>query len=141
MNGMFPISLSLCIIHTPFFIFILIFVFGDIDNILMILCSKICFKTYTSVATLNNHMRLHEVSSLFRCEYCGKGFTQNHHLKRHLRIHTGITPFNCRYCDRRFKYKTSMQRHERTVHKDVHIPILGSVTATASSSTVGKQQK
>ena len=87
---------------------------------------KICFKTYTSPGSLHNHMRIHQESNLFRCEYCNKGFTQNHHLKRHLRIHTGISPFNCRYCNRPFKYKTSCQRHEKTVHKDIYVPIPGS---------------
>lgn len=42
------------------------------------------------VARLNQHMRIHDDSPEYRCEYCNKGFHQHSNLKKHVRTHTKV---------------------------------------------------
>lgn len=76
-----------------------------------------CFKTYSNVAALNRHKRLHdENAQLPTCEFCGKVFTGMCKLKRHRRMHTGEKPYKCRYCNRKFSYHSMRRKHEQKTH-------------------------
>ncbi|XP_060876933.1 gastrula zinc finger protein XlCGF26.1-like isoform X1 [Metopolophium dirhodum] len=92
-----------------------------------------CGKQFRSVATLENHKRVHTREKPFACELCGKAFRTKGNLLEHKRVHNnslwlmksnakmttdagaggGDQRFQCTYCSKPFRTYTAMLNHER----------------------------
>ncbi|MEQ2263065.1 hypothetical protein XENORESO_002635 [Xenotaenia resolanae] len=70
-------------------------------------------KTFTQLQILEGQLT-HNVGQPFRCLACEKTFTQLASLTRHERVHTGERPFVCVMCEKRFLTKGELARHQRT---------------------------
>ncbi|XP_013419811.1 zinc finger protein 568-like [Lingula anatina] len=102
---------------------------------------KSCEKTFTRVADLVEHGKIHELicshcgkscwgfkalkshekkihinEKKHKCKHCGKPFPSDSELKLHMRTHTGEKPHICQYCARGFALKATLKIHEMTMH-------------------------
>ena len=79
---------------------------------------QVCYKSYSSKRSLNQHMNIHDESKAFKCDVCLKVFSLRKDLDRHYRTHTGEKPFACQTCEKKFSVKSNLVRHQAT-HSDV----------------------
>jgi len=98
---------------------------------------RVCYRTFTSMESLNSHSVLHEgnlkcracrrgfsdINSLeeheathkrYSCQWCTKYFMNSGNLKAHERIHTGERPYRCNDCPKAFKQLGGLQYHLKT---------------------------
>lgn len=79
-----------------------------------------CKSSFTTLANMKRHERLHSGERPFACELesCGKRFARKYDLKIHMRIHTKEKPYTCLYdsCGKQFSRISSLREHERNVH-------------------------
>ena len=86
-------------------------------------------ETFSSLDTLQKHMRIHTKEKPYECDVCEKRFTQSGNLKRHMVIHTNERPYECHVCEKRYRQLSGLKYHMRTQHqlsfivlcKDIHI--------------------
>ncbi|XP_048003040.1 GDNF-inducible zinc finger protein 1-like isoform X2 [Leguminivora glycinivorella] len=101
-----------------------------------------CNRTFSSVATYKQHMRLsraHVSEQVFKshtslylhkqvvhkkehtehlCDHCGKPFPNHAKLRSHIiALHTSESPYKCTSCAARFSWHSCLSRHVRRVHK------------------------
>uniref|UniRef100_A0AAY5KDL6 C2H2-type domain-containing protein n=1 Tax=Esox lucius TaxID=8010 RepID=A0AAY5KDL6_ESOLU len=76
-------------------------------------CSM-CESRLNGVKLLKKHyMDIHEFNGPFVCTFCEKSYTDLAALIRHERIHTGDLPYQCSYCPRKFNISAVLVEHER----------------------------
>jgi len=79
----------------------------------------ICLRYFKRLYTLETHIRVHDGSKPFMCQFCGKGFRQSGTKLNHVRaVHLEEKPFVCSYCDKKFSHKSSLVVHERIHTKE-----------------------
>ena len=54
---------------------------------------KVCHRIYSSIQSLNQHMKVHDDSKGFKCDVCLKVFPSKSDFQRHYRTHTGEKSF------------------------------------------------
>ena len=76
-----------------------------------------CSKTFNRRARLNEHLRSHTNTRLFKCPHCPKDFLRDSHMKHHVKsAHSNIRDYTCNYpgCGKNFATGTRLRRHEAT---------------------------
>jgi KRAB domain-containing zinc finger protein len=117
-----------------------------------------CGKQFRSVATLENHKRVHTREKPFTCELCGKAFRTKGNLLEHKRVHNNSLclvkndakmtdrdavaggcdqRFQCTYCSKPFRTYTALLNHERvhTREKPFECSVCGKCFRTKSNLT------
>ncbi|XP_027838155.2 zinc finger protein 250-like isoform X1 [Aphis gossypii] len=119
-----------------------------------------CGKQFRSVATLENHKRVHTREKPFTCELCAKPFRTKGNLLEHKRVHNnslwlvknelkttaadhretgagGDQRFQCTYCSKPFRTYTALLNHERvhTREKPFECSVCGKCFRTKSNLT------
>ncbi|KAL3841880.1 hypothetical protein ACJMK2_020457 [Sinanodonta woodiana] len=86
---------------------------------------EFCGKTFTSMAVMMEHRRIHTGERPYGCVICNKRFTQKAHLIIHKRTHTGEKPYACHICHKRFAQSSHLTTHKRvhTGEKPYFCPI------------------
>lgn len=87
-------------------------------------CST-CGKTYTSMNSLNYHIKTMHEGRRFSCQYdCGKSYTSKSAVNEHVQIkHEGIR-FSCPHddCDKTYGEKDTLDRHVKAKHEGNGFP-------------------
>jgi len=75
------------------------------------LCTE-CTKSFTSMAALKKHQRIH-LERRYLCKECGNSFFDNSKLKRHMLVHTQIKTFTCPVpnCRKKFSLAYNLKSH------------------------------
>lgn len=116
-----------------------------------------CGKQFRSVATLENHKRVHTREKPFACDQCAKAFRTKGNLLEHKRVHknnlwptkndtkmmadagpaAGDQRFQCTYCSKPFRTYTALLNHERvhTREKPFECSVCGKCFRTKSNLT------
>ena len=76
-----------------------------------------CHRKYSSIKSLNQHIKIHDDSKGFKCGVCLKVFDKKSNFVHHYRTHTREKPFACEICDRRFAVKGNLVQHQATHSK------------------------
>mmetsp|Transcript_9794 Transcript_9794/g.14712 ORF Transcript_9794/g.14712 Transcript_9794/m.14712 type:complete len:160 (-) Transcript_9794:160-639(-) len=77
---------------------------------------QLCNRTYTTVANVRRHLRVHKDEKLYPCSYCKSSFHNRFEVTRHERLHTGNRPFPCKRCNKTFKQRCHLRNHEHRCH-------------------------
>jgi len=75
-----------------------------------------CQKTFNRNARLQEHVRSHTNTRIFRCPYppCTREYLRDSHLKHHVKsAHSGVRDYSCTWegCDKSFVTGTRLRRH------------------------------
>ncbi|XP_061434407.1 zinc finger protein 726-like isoform X2 [Lethenteron reissneri] len=73
-----------------------------------------CPYTADKPSVLVEHRRTHTGERPYRCGVCAKAFRVLGYLRSHQRIHTGEKPYKCGVCGRAFADKSTHRRHKKT---------------------------
>ncbi|XP_052817638.1 zinc finger protein 701-like isoform X2 [Mya arenaria] len=82
-----------------------------------ILC-EICGNAYADKSTLMKHMRVHDLSRPYPCQFkdCTWRFHSEVMCKAHMEAHVNKGKFKCSECGYVFRKKHHLKRHEKVVH-------------------------
>ncbi|XP_061726058.1 zinc finger protein 260-like isoform X1 [Cydia pomonella] len=75
-----------------------------------------CGKLLAS-AHMGEHLKKHEVETIFTCEHCGIVLKTKLGYVQHIRLHTGEKPYACKYCGETFSASSRRSEHIRKAHK------------------------
>lgn len=77
---------------------------------------QICFKRFSSKASLKIHSRNHFADRRYTCTLCPKAFLQKSDLTIHIRSHTDERPYSCTIpgCDKKFRTSSHRRDHMST---------------------------
>ncbi|XP_021020655.1 PR domain zinc finger protein 5 isoform X3 [Mus caroli] len=78
-----------------------------------LICS-VCSRKCTSVSSLQEHRKIHEI---FDCQECMKKFISANQLKRHMITHSEKRPYNCEICNKSFKRLDQVGAH-KVIHSE-----------------------
>lgn len=109
----------------------------------------ICTKTFSTIASRRNHMKLHSETNAYACDECGKAFKCKRYLRihknthvvgdhtcgicnekfdntskyeYHFKSHTAEKKYKCRYCEKSFIYIRHRISHEKVHTKKSKSP-------------------
>ncbi|XP_063722939.1 zinc finger protein 345-like isoform X3 [Symsagittifera roscoffensis] len=74
---------------------------------------NLCNRTFTTAASFQVHVKLHENETSFTCPVCLRQFKLENYLKRHMLMHARSREFNCHYCGKQFRLKSNLDEHVR----------------------------
>ena len=79
-----------------------------------LLVCDLCCKTYTTMAGLYMHKKMHsgEKGGCPKCTICGKHFQGLSYLKRHMKVHSAYRAYTCDQCGKAYKSEQNLKNHQ-----------------------------
>ncbi|XP_055609733.1 zinc finger and BTB domain-containing protein 41-like [Uranotaenia lowii] len=79
-----------------------------------------CASSFHTAQEQKLHLQLvHLGADSVECEICGLAFKNTIGLKRHLKSHSEVRNYKCPHCDKAFKTNMHLHRHKETIHLKV----------------------
>lgn len=79
-----------------------------------------CGRGYSYLASLQQHLKTHQIEYQFQCKSCSKLFKNKEELEVHMKSHSDGTlarPHQCETCGKRFTLLENLHRHQM-IHSD-----------------------
>ena len=93
---------------------------------------EICNKTFSRLAYLEVHVKVHEGEGKFNCSTCFKSFDNESNYRQHIKIHPDYKPYACQVCSISFSHPSNLINHQKAMH--------GYDAANCSTSSMQQQQ-
>lgn len=71
-----------------------------------------CFKKFTRLSSLTDHIQIHNPNNPNICEICGRPFCTAKQLSDHKKTHSDHRPYLCELCNEGFKTKKTLKSHK-----------------------------
>ncbi|XP_055710217.1 gastrula zinc finger protein XlCGF26.1-like [Phlebotomus papatasi] len=81
-------------------------------------CSR-CERSFTTAASLRNHMMRHELIKNHECSICGIKTVTGSELNSHMTIHVKTKLLSCELCPLKFSRRGNLKQHINTVHQGI----------------------
>ena len=93
---------------------------------------EVCNKTFSRLAYLEVHIKVHEGDGKFNCSTCFKSFDNESNYRQHIKTHPDYKPYACQICNISFSHPSNLINHQKATH--------GYDPANNSSSSSSTQQ-
>lgn len=90
---------------------------------------EVCNKTFSRLAYLEAHIKVHEGDGKFNCSTCFKSFDNESNYRQHIKIHPDYKPYSCQICNASFSHPSNLINHQKAMHG--YDPINGSSSSSA----------
>ena len=77
---------------------------------------EVCNKTFSRLAYLQVHIKVHEGEGKFNCSTCFKSFDNESNYRQHIKIHPDYKPYACQICNISFSHPSNLINHQKATH-------------------------
>ena len=77
---------------------------------------EVCNKTFSRLAYLEVHIKVHEGDGKFNCSTCFKSFDNESNYRQHIKIHPDYKPYACQICNVSFSHPSNLINHQKAIH-------------------------
>jgi len=77
---------------------------------------EVCNKTFSRLAYLEVHIKVHEGDKRFNCSTCFKGFDNESDYRQHIKLHPDYKPYACQLCNISFSHPSNLINHQKALH-------------------------
>ena len=77
---------------------------------------EVCNKTFSRLAYLEVHIKVHEGDKRFNCSTCFKGFDSESDYRLHVKLHPDYKPYVCQLCNMSFSHPSNLINHQKAFH-------------------------
>ena len=77
---------------------------------------EVCNKTFSRLAYLEVHIKVHEGNGKFNCSSCFKSFDNESNYRQHIKVHPNYKPYACQTCNISFSHPSNLINHQKAMH-------------------------
>ena len=77
---------------------------------------EVCNKTFSRLAYLQVHIKVHKGEGKFNCSMCFKSFDNEANYRQHIKMHPDYKPYTCQICNLSFSHPSNLINHQRAAH-------------------------
>lgn len=77
---------------------------------------EVCNKTFSRLAYLEVHIKVHEGDGKFNCSTCLKSFDNESNYRQHIKVHPDYKPYACQVCNISFSHPSNLINHQKAMH-------------------------
>lgn len=77
---------------------------------------EVCNKTFSRLAYLEVHVKVHEGDGKFNCSSCFKSFDNESNYRQHIKSHPDYKPYGCQVCNVSFSHPSNLINHQKAMH-------------------------
>ena len=77
---------------------------------------EVCNKTFSRLAYLEVHVKVHEGDGKFNCSSCFKSFDNESNYRQHIKVHPDYKPYGCQVCNISFSHPSNLINHQKAMH-------------------------